>query len=204
MLGRSQRVMEDAFVRIASRLPFPILEVHPDNGGEFLNHHLLRFFQERFRGPRTSRSRPWQKNDNRFVERTNGAVVRAWLGHDRLDSAAQAVALNRLYDQLWVYQNFFQPLRRLQSKEVDPATHRVRRKWDVARTPFERLVASGLLDQEEEQIARLRGVWERSDPLRLREQILADVVALFELPGAQPGRTEDVFPTLALPLSITI
>jgi len=126
VLGRSRRVMEDGFLRIAKRLPFPVLEVHSDNGGEFLSHHLVRFYRQRFSGVRISRSRPWQKNDNRFVERANGAIIRRWLGHDRLDSAAQAKALN-FYDKLWIYQNFFQPIMRLTSKQVDPITHRVRR-----------------------------------------------------------------------------
>jgi hypothetical protein len=202
VLGRSQRVMEDAFLRIALRLPFPILEVHTDNGSEFLNHYLLRMFGERFHGPHISRSRPWQKNDNPFVERANGAVVRAWLGHDRLDSARQAKALNCIHDHLWIYQNFFQPIMRLKSKEVDPVTHRARRRWDEARSPYDRLLASGIV--EEDIAVRLTGVWDRSDPLLLREAILADVVALFELPGTQPGRTEDIFETLELPLSITI
>ena len=202
LLGRSQRVMEDAFTRIAQRLPFPILELHTDNGTEFLNHHLLRLFQERFHGPDITRSRPWKKNDNRFVERANGAVVRAWLGRDRLDSAAQARALNCIYDQLWIYQNFFQPIRRLKSKEVDPETHRTRRRWDEARSPYDRLLASGILD--EDMVARLAAVWDRNDPLRLRERILADIEALFDLPGARPGHTEDIFETLELPLSIII
>jgi len=51
---------------------------------------------------------------------------------------------------------------------------------------------------------RLKAVWERSDPLGLRESILHDILALFALPGAEPGRTEHVFETLGLPLSITI
>ena len=29
-----------------ARLPFPVLEIHPDNGSEFLNHHLLRFWKD--------------------------------------------------------------------------------------------------------------------------------------------------------------
>ena len=32
VLGRSQRAMEAGFQRILARLPFPVLELHPDNG----------------------------------------------------------------------------------------------------------------------------------------------------------------------------
>jgi len=61
-LGRSYRAMEDGFLRCDLRLPFPVLEIHPDNGSEFFNAHLLRFYQERFRGARLSRCRPWHTN----------------------------------------------------------------------------------------------------------------------------------------------
>lgn len=107
VLGRSYVVMEDGFRRILSRLPFPILELHPDNGSEFFNHHLLRFWKDIVQGVQLSRSRPYQKNDNRFVEQKNATLVRAYLGYDRLDSAAQTNAINRLYEKMWLYYNFF-------------------------------------------------------------------------------------------------
>ncbi|MSP14575.1 MAG: transposase [Chloroflexi bacterium] len=47
LLGRSQRAVQAGFERILARLVFPILEIHPDNGSEFINHHLLRFFGKR-------------------------------------------------------------------------------------------------------------------------------------------------------------
>jgi hypothetical protein len=59
VLGRSQRAMEDAFRHILARLPFPVHEVHPDNGSEFFNYHLVRFWQEAAQGIRLSRSRPF-------------------------------------------------------------------------------------------------------------------------------------------------
>ena len=68
VLGRSYLVMSDAFRRIETRLPMPILELHPDNGSEFLNAHLIRYWRNLLQGVQLSRSRPYQKNDNRFVE----------------------------------------------------------------------------------------------------------------------------------------
>jgi transposase InsO family protein len=70
VLGRSYLVMEDAFRHILTRLPFPVLEIHPDNGSEFTKHHLLRFWKEAVKGVDLSRSRPYNKNDNRFLRRT--------------------------------------------------------------------------------------------------------------------------------------
>ncbi len=65
VLGRGQAAMEVGFRHILERLPFPIKELHPDNGSEFFNHHLVRFWKEKVVGVTLSRSRPYQKNDNR-------------------------------------------------------------------------------------------------------------------------------------------
>ena len=103
ILGRSQVAMVKAFQQIQGRLPFPITHLHPDNGSEFFNDHLIRYFGEEVTGLRLSRSRPYKKNDNRFVEQKNSTLVRAFVGYERLDNGAQCAALNTLYDQLWVY-----------------------------------------------------------------------------------------------------
>jgi len=119
ILGRSYLVMQDGFQRIEHRLPFPILEVHPDNGPEFLNEHLLRFWRDRVHPLALSRSRPYAKNDNRFVEENNFSQVRAYLGYDRLDTVAHTTLANQLYDLLWLYHNFFQPVLRLHEKHFE-------------------------------------------------------------------------------------
>jgi hypothetical protein len=95
--------MVRGFRRIQERLPFPITHLHPDNGSEFFNDHLTRYFGEEVTGLRLSRSRPYRKNDNRFVEQKNSTLVGAHLGYERLDAVRQCAALNVLYDQLWLY-----------------------------------------------------------------------------------------------------
>ena len=67
--------MQDAFTRLLARLPFPILELHPDNGREFFNRFLLRYWKDVVPGLTLSRSRPFHKNDNPFVEEKNGSLV---------------------------------------------------------------------------------------------------------------------------------
>ena len=194
VLGRGYMVMQDGFQRCAQRLPFPVVEIHPDNGSEFFNAHLVRFFGEIFTGAALSRSRPWQKNDNRFVEHRNGALIRGWVGHDRLDSAAQVVALNAFYEKLRIYHNLFQPVMRLTRKTYDRETQRVRRYWDTPRTPFERLLASGIMNVAvADQLQRL---YDRTDPLTWRQELEADIRAIFALPSARAGQSEDVFATL--------
>ncbi len=194
VLGRSYLVMQDGFERCAQRLPFPVLEIHPDNGSEFFNDHLVRFFGHLFTNAALSRSRPWQKNDNRFVEHRNGALIRAWVGHERLDSTAQVLALNAFYQKLRIYHNLFQPVMRLTCKTYDLERQRVRRTWDTPRTPFERLLASGVMSSAVAD--ELQRLYDETDPLTLHQELEADMQAIFALPGAQSGRSENVLATL--------
>ena len=137
VLGRSQLVIQDGFERISRRLPFTVQELHVDNGSEFLNHLLLSYWHTQVCGE-LSRSRPWQKNDNRFVEENNFSFVRAYVGYGRLDTVAQVKLLNQLYDHLWIYHNFFQPVMRLSEKQWQG--HKLKRIYDDARPPLDRLV----------------------------------------------------------------
>ncbi|MCL4545759.1 MAG: transposase family protein [Chloroflexi bacterium] len=63
ILGRGQRAMEAGFGAILARLPFPIKHLHPDNGSEFLNHHLVRYWGQAIVDVQLSRSRPFHKNE---------------------------------------------------------------------------------------------------------------------------------------------
>jgi len=197
VLGRSYLVMEDVFRRILARLPFPVLEIHPDNGSEFFNHHMLRFWGHIVQGVTISRSRPFHKNDNPRVEQKNRTLVRAYLGYDRIDSVAQVLALNALYDKMWIYYNFFQPVMHLVAKEViqeDGKPTRLKRHHDQARTPFDRLCqTSTILPEDRQLLERLR---DQINPRRLRQEICDAIDYIFSLPGAVPGVTENVHLTL--------
>jgi len=205
VLGRGQLVMEDAFRRAlrVARLPFPVQEIHPDNGSEFMNQHLLRFWRDRVPGVRLSRSRPYQKNDNPRVEQKNYTLVRAYLGDERLDTVAQTIALNQLYDQMWLYYNFFQPVLHLVEKtsaHQPDGTYRVHRRYDLAQTPFDRLCATAvLLPAHHQQLVALR---DQTNPRQLRREIQAGLDQLWALPKAQPGASENVHQTLLSHLTI--
>jgi hypothetical protein len=184
IFGRSQRAMEEGFRRIQARLPFPILEIHPDNGSEFLNHHLVRYFHDAVKDVMLSRSRPYQKNDNRFVEQKNHTLVRAYFGDARFDTLVHQRLLNTLYDQMWLYYNFFQPVLRLHEKqrtEVEGALH-FHRKWDEAQTPLERLCATAVI--EEDCKAHLRARRDQTNQRQLRTEIYQLRDRLFDLPLA--------------------
>jgi hypothetical protein len=168
VLGRGQRAMEAGFRRIVARVPFRLVELHSDNGPEFLNDHLVRFWGTEVTGLQLSRSRPYQKNDNRFVEQKNDTLVRAYLGQGRLDTAAQCAELDALYEQMRVYYNLFQPVLHLVEKTPDGP--RLRRRWDDATTPFSRLRATAALDPTERE--RLEELYATTNPRALRRSIL--------------------------------
>jgi hypothetical protein len=196
ILGRSFLVMEDGFQRILNRLPFPVLELHPDNGAEFFNHFLLKFWKDKIKGVQLSRSRPFQKNDNRFVEENNFSLVRAYIGYQRLDTVAQTKRLNQLFDVLWLYHNFFQPVMRLTDKIPTADPLRNKRIYDQAQTPFDRLCAKGVLPPH--QVHQLHALRETTNPCLLRRSIESLTTQLFDLSPAREGVTEDVHQTLGL------
>jgi hypothetical protein len=185
LLGRSYQRMEDAFGRVSQRLPFPIRELHPDNGGEFFNGYLLAYWAKEVAGAHLSRSRPFHKNDNRFVEQKNSSEVRAYFGTQRLDTTAQTVASNRLYDKLWVYYNLFQPVMHMDKKtflptEQGPVT--VKRHYDDAKPPFDRLCATKTLTTaKQEELERLR---DQTNPRRLKQDIYDLLDYILALPCA--------------------
>jgi hypothetical protein len=194
VLGRSQRAMEAGFRRIQARLPFPILELHPDNGGEFFNDHLFRFYHDTVPGLHLSRSRPYHKNDNRFVEQKNHSLVRVFFGPARFDTRAHQRLLDALYDQMWLYYNFFQPVLHLVAKERqgEGSEMRYRRRWGAAQTPFERLGAAHVLDRTTQ--VRLTALRDRTNPRQLRQGIYRLRDQLFDLPLASSPADQWLIP----------
>ncbi len=181
VLGRGQSAMEGGFGRILERLPFPVIELHPDNGSEFFNQHLVRFWKDKVKGVQLSRSRPYQKNDNRMVEQKNDTLVRQYLGQLCLDIPEQITALNALYEQMWLYYNLFQPVLHLAQKTM--VGDKVVRKWDAAKTPYERLSRTGILSPEQQ--VQLQQLYEQTNPFQLREAIYRQLEALWEMASAQ-------------------
>jgi hypothetical protein len=127
-------------------------------------------------GVHLSRSRPYQKNDNRIVEQKNDTLVRQYFGQVRLDTPEQIAAMNAIYEKMWVYYNLFQPVLHLCEKIV--AGDKVRRKWDTAQTPFERLKATGHLSAERQQ--HLQALYEQTNPRQLRDEIQRLLTLLWE------------------------
>jgi hypothetical protein len=187
VLGRSYLVMQDGFERILQRLPFEIVELHPDNGAEFLNAHLIRFWQDKVKAE-ISRSRPYHKNDNRFVEESNFSIVRAYVGYGRLETLEHVRLLNQLYDRLWLYHNFFLPVMRLSDKQW--SQQRLKRVYDAACPPFDRLCKAALLPPDKQR--ELETLRHQTNPFSLRKEIQNLIDQLYTSPSLPDGIVEDV------------
>jgi hypothetical protein len=186
VLGRGQRSMQEGFTRIKGRVPFAIKELHPDNGPEFFNDHMIRFWGEELTGLKLTRSRPYHKNDNRWVEQKNDTLVRAYLGDGRLDTPTHVKAMNEMYDLMWVYYNLFQPVLHLSEKVYLEQEGKMKRKWDLAKTPYERLKQSGGLSGEQE--ARLEQLYAQTNPRALRREIYKRLEQIWAWQGWHGGQ----------------
>lgn len=108
-----------------------MLEVHPDHDSARLNDLLGKYCRKRRIA--MSRSRPYQKNGNAWVEQKNRTRVRNLVGCRRHDPEAEQELPRKLY-QLWSdEQNFFRPVMKLQAKSR--VGGKVRRVDEEAQTP---------------------------------------------------------------------
>jgi hypothetical protein len=138
VVNRGQREVFAALERLRQCLPFRLLGIDSDNDSAFLNGHLVRYCQRE--QVTFTRSRPYRKNDQAHVEQKNGSVVRGLVGYDRYEGAAATRALNAVYGLLRLWVNFFQPSMKLIAKQR--VGSRVRKQYDQAQTPYQRVLAS--------------------------------------------------------------
>lgn len=153
--------------RIRLGLPFRLQAVDVDNGSEFVNDKLIDYCLSH--GIELTRSRPYRKNDQAWVEQKNGAIVRKLLGYRRFEGLTAARAISMLYGASRLFVNFFQPSFKLAAKHRDGA--RVSKRYHPPQTPCERLLLAESLSPEAKEA--LRRVGSQLDPLKLLEEIRA-------------------------------
>jgi hypothetical protein len=163
--NKAQIWVFEAIKDIRQRLPFELLGIDSDNGGEFINNQLLRYCQQQ--KITFTRSRASRKNDNCFVEQKNYSVVRRAVGYLRYDSERELKLLNELYSELRLYVNYFQPVMKLVEKQR--VGSKVKKKYDRARTPYERVMESSEISKEKKK--RLKQEYERANPAQLKREI---------------------------------
>ena len=201
LLHRTQHAVLQALDQARRLLPFPLLGLDTDNGGEFLNEGLLAYCARE--EITFTRGRAYRSNDQCFVEQKNGSIVRQLVGYDRFEGERAYRQLTELYRAVRLYVNFFQPSMKLRSKQRTGA--RVQRTYDTAQTPFRRLVASGVLTEAARE--RLETIAQALDPVRLLRQIEALQNALWQLavfraPGGVTARVPAVATTVRFDVSV--
>ena len=173
--GKGQDRVGGAVRHISHRLPFPLLGLDSDNGSEFINHHLFAYCERK--GITFTRSRPYKKNDSAHVEQKNWSVVRRLVGYDRYASKSALGHLNRLYDYLRLYINFFQLVMKLQHKTRHGA--KVHKVYDNAQTPYQRVLESKVLTREQRETLSLQ--YQKLNPVQLLSHINQTLGQLWKL-----------------------
>jgi hypothetical protein len=165
LLVRESTLVVDALDRLRTSMPFPLRGIDTDNGSEFVNESLVEYCTTH--GIEFTRSRPYHKNDQAWIEQKNGSVVRRLVGYGRLDGLRAVEGLGRLYTASRLFVNFFQPSFKLKEKIRNGA--RVTKRYHAPETPCARLLASSTIAEPMKE--RLRSVLATLDPLRLLDEI---------------------------------
>lgn len=167
VMGKGEVGVIKAVDKVKNVLPFELKGMDSDGGSEFINWHMVRYCEEH--GLFFTRSRPYMKNDNAYVEQKNNTHIRHWIGYDRFDNQKQLDAINDLYrNELRLFNNFFSPVMKILSKEkVNNSV--CKKKYDEAKTPYQRLMESSQLSQEKKR--DLEKLYLSLNPVELKKTI---------------------------------
>lgn len=175
LANRSQRQVSAAIQRLRQRLPFPLLGIDSDNDSAFINDNLYRYCKaEKIT---FTRSRPYKKNDQAHVEQKNWTAVRRLIGYDRYESEQASALIETIYHDWRFYVNFFQPVLKLVQKRR--VGSKVIKTYDTARTPYQRVLESPHVSQQDKE--RLRQLYPSLNPVALRQRIDANLDKLWRL-----------------------
>jgi len=163
--NKAQCWVFEALKDIRDRLPFDLLGIDSDNGGEFINDELYRYCLEK--KITFTRTRSNRKNDNCFVEQKNYSVVRRAVGYMRHDTPQELNVLNELYGYLRLYNNYFQPVMKLLEKTRIGS--KVKKRYDKSQTPYQRVLASPDISKDTKKW--LRKEYAKLNPAELKRQI---------------------------------
>jgi hypothetical protein len=165
LIVREQTLITVTLDEIQARLPFPMLGLDVDNDGAFINETMVSYCRKH--ELELTRSRPYKKNDQAWVEQKNGAIIRKLVGYGRLEGADATVALAELHNVARLYINFFQPSFKLKSKEREGS--KVTKKYHAPATPCDQLLADERVTRSVKE--NLRQLFATLDPVQLLKQI---------------------------------
>ncbi len=164
--NKGQTATQESIESLISRFPFRIVELHPDTGTEFINHHLYLWTQKH--NIKMTRSEPNKKNDNMCIEERNNSIPRRHIGYVRLDDQTHVLLVSEILRVACVIHNHFRPVRRMISKvRIGAKWHRTFEK--VAQTPYDRVLSSDAVSKSDK--AKLRALHATLDPLSLQTEL---------------------------------
>lgn len=176
--GKTQDQVKDALSKLEANLSFPLKNFKSDSGSEFINKTMYQYLNDRESPVVFFRTRPYHKNDNCHVEQKNFTHVRTLFGYDRLDHPELVPLMNEIYENYWnPLQNYFLPTIKLIKKERIGA--KIKRTYDETAIPFERLVKSEhLTDEQKEKLKKQKSLL---NPFHLRIEMELKLREFWEL-----------------------
>jgi hypothetical protein len=188
--GKGETGVRMAIQDMEQSMPFPVLGFDCDNGSEFLNWHLVKYFTNR-KNP-VQFTRAYMKNDNAHIENKNWThavrsmfPIRLYLGYQRFDKHELVAMLNELYTMEWNLYfnrrlraiNYFTPSVKLIEKQRIGS--KIIKRYDKPKTPFR---SPGLIQRvlESEYIPsktkkRLQEQFLTLNPFELEKQMMLKI-----------------------------
>ena len=176
--NRGQHGVCEALRSIEAALPFALKGIDTDNGGEFLNWHVVAHFAQRDVKVLQTRSRPYHKNDQAHVEQKNHTHVRAFLGYERIGHAEVVESMDRLMVYWSLWNNLYSPTMRQIERRREAGGRVVRRHEKDPQTPLQRVLGLGC---DPETRAWLEELKVRMDPFEAKEHLETWLKAIWQL-----------------------
>lgn len=184
-------IRNNAYVHVHAALewmlehaPVPVAGLDFDNGSEFMNWGVIAW-ADKHEIPIT-RGRPYQHNDNAHVEQRNGDWVRKHAFRYRYETEPELTLLNELWDLVMARKNHLLPC-----VKATGWTHtnsgRKKRVYDKPRTPYQRLLDAGALDDKTR--TRLEREHSKLNPARITRRINQIQQQLIQLASARTQST---------------
>jgi hypothetical protein len=184
--GKGEKGVLMAIQNMEKSTPFPILGFDCDNGSEFLNWHLIKYFTDRKQPVQFTRARAYMKNDNAHIENKNWTHIRQYIGYQRFDNPELVDKLNELYTTEWnLYFNFFIPsVKLIEKKRVGS---KIIKKYDNPKTPFQRVLESEYIPVKTKK--RLQAQFVGFNPFELQKQMSIKIKTILNIVN-QPRLSE--------------
>ena len=144
---------------------------------------LISYFGEAMIDVEFTRGTPGCKNHNRIVEQKNSTLVRAYLQNLYLYTPEHVLLLNALYEDMWLYYNFFQPVLRQTARwarvDANGVCH-ILREQDEAKTPLDRLLLAK--PPIPRQLAEhLCALYDQTNPRKLKRRIHEQLAHIYRV-----------------------